>query len=60
MEDVFIGFKNGWGQKEIIINQSKMKKAKRFFDDSQIDLNLDSFSVDNTLNFAPKQKNNHF
>lgn len=32
---MFIGFKKGWGGKEVKINESKIKKAKMFFDDTQ-------------------------
>ncbi len=32
--EIFIGFKQGWGGKEVKINESKLKKAKMFFDDS--------------------------
>lgn len=31
---MFMGFKKGWGGKEVVINESKLKKAKMFFDDS--------------------------
>lgn len=32
--EIFIGFKQGWGGKQVKINESKLKKAKMFFDDS--------------------------
>lgn len=34
---VFVGFKNIRGSKKIEINESKLKKARQFFDDSQED-----------------------
>lgn len=32
--EMFIGFKKGWGGREVLINESKVKRAKLFFDDS--------------------------
>ena len=36
MGNIFVGFKNAWGDKEIQINKSKLKRAKKFFDDTQL------------------------
>jgi hypothetical protein len=30
-----VGFKKGWGGNNVLINESKLKKAKMFFDDTQ-------------------------
>jgi hypothetical protein len=37
MGNAFVGFKNGWGLKEIKVNESKLKRAKKFFDDTQLE-----------------------
>lgn len=32
---MFVGFQNGFGGKKIEINKSKLKRAQKFFDDTQ-------------------------
>lgn len=50
---VFIGFKNIRGEKKIEINESKLKKARQFFDDSQ----EYDYEANYTVGFlAPKPK----
>lgn len=57
--DLFVGFQNGFGGKKIEMNKSKLKKAQKFFEDTQV-IEEDGYFSNPffDLNSKRKEKNN--